>query len=76
MVKRVDSWEGSEKPKALKVYARMRNFVLTGEWKPGERLVERRLAQSFGVSRTPIRQDIAMLEVEGLIRTSPNHGAV
>lgn len=76
MVKRGNFWEGSEKPNTLKVYARMRNLILTGEWKPDERLVERRLAQSFRVSRTPVRQAIAMLEVEGLIRTTPNHGAV
>lgn len=60
---------------SLKVYMRMRRLILTGEWEPGERLVERRIAQGFGVSRTPVRQALAMLEAEGLIRILPNRGA-
>ncbi len=66
---------GSEEHGSLNVYTRMRRLILAGEWKPGERLVERRIARSFGVSRTPIRQALAMLEAEGLIGITPNRGA-
>jgi DNA-binding GntR family transcriptional regulator len=45
-----------------------------GVLKPGERLVEERLAHHLGVSRTPIREALAMLEVEGLVKSTPKKG--
>lgn len=47
-----------------------------GKLKPGERLVEVELAQKFGVSRTPIREALRQLEVEGLVVHLPRLGAV
>ena len=44
---------------------------LKGELKPGERLMELQLASKLGVSRTPIREAIRMLEQEGLAVTMP-----
>ena len=53
----------------------MRALILTGEYGPEERLVEEQLAERLGVSRTPIRQALTMLEAEGLVELAPNRGA-
>lgn len=58
------------------VFKKLRRAIITGELKPGERLVERTLAEQLGVSRTPVREAIRMLELEGLISHSPKLGAV
>jgi DNA-binding GntR family transcriptional regulator len=54
---------------------RLRALILTGEYGPEERLVEEQLAERLGVSRTPIRQALTMLEAEGLVELAPNRGA-
>ena len=48
------------------VFNTLREAILKGELKPGERLMELQLASKLGVSRTPIREAIRMLEQEGL----------
>lgn len=58
------------------VFNTLRQAILTGELKPGERLMEIHLANSLGVSRTPIREAMHMLELEGLVTMIPRRGAV
>ena len=57
------------------VFNTLREAILKGELKPGERLMELQLAAKLGVSRTPIREAIRMLEQEGLAVTIPRKGA-
>ena len=57
------------------VFHTLREAILRGELKPGERLMELQLAAKLGVSRTPIREAIRMLEQEGLAVTIPRKGA-
>lgn len=57
------------------VFHTLREAILKGELKPGERLMELQLASKLGVSRTPIREAIRMLELEGLAVTKPRKGA-
>lgn len=57
------------------VFKTLRQAILTGELKPGERLMEIHLAQKLGVSRTPIREAIRKLELEGLVTMIPRRGA-
>lgn len=57
------------------VFSTLRKSILTGELKPGERLMEIHLADKLGVSRTPIREAIHMLELEGLVTMIPRRGA-
>lgn len=57
------------------VFQTLREAILKGELKPGERLMELQLASKLGVSRTPIREAIRMLELEGLAVTIPRKGA-
>ncbi len=57
------------------VFHTLREAILKGDLKPGERLMELQLAAKLGVSRTPIREAIRMLEQEGLAVTIPRKGA-
>ena len=57
------------------VFNTLREAILKDELKPGERLMELQLASKLGVSRTPIREAIRMLEQEGLAVTIPRRGA-
>ena len=57
------------------VFNTLRKAILTGELKPGERLMEIHLANQLGVSRTPIREAIRKLELEGLVIMIPRRGA-
>ena len=57
------------------VFKTLRQGILTGELKPGERLLEMHLAQRLGVSRTPIREAMRKLELEGLVIMVPRRGA-
>lgn len=57
------------------VFNTLRNAILTGELSPGERLMEIKLADKLGVSRTPIREAIRKLELEGLVVNTPRKGA-
>ncbi|MBQ8591265.1 MAG: GntR family transcriptional regulator [Lachnospiraceae bacterium] len=57
------------------VFNTLRQGILMGELKPGERLMEIHLANKLGVSRTPIREAIRKLELEGLVIMIPRRGA-
>ena len=57
------------------VTAELRRRILTGEFAPGERLVEDRLAALLGVSRNPIREAIRVLAAEAFVEVVPRRGA-
>ena len=57
------------------VFNTLRKAILRGELKPGERLMEIQLANKLGVSRTPIREAIRKLELEGLVLMILRKGA-
>ncbi len=57
------------------VFQTLRKAILTGELEPGERLMEIQLGEKLGVSRTPIREAIRKLELEGLVIMVPRKGA-
>ncbi len=48
--------------------------ILSGQIKPGERLIETRIAEQLGVSRTTVREALLMLERQGLVETRPRRG--
>lgn len=58
------------------VLDRMREAILTGYFKSGQRLVERPLCDELGVSRTVVRETIRYLEAEGLVETLPGKGPI
>ncbi len=57
------------------VFRNLRTAILRGDFQPGERLMENQLAERMGVSRTPIREAIRKLELEGLVVMVPRKGA-
>jgi DNA-binding GntR family transcriptional regulator len=57
------------------VFNTLRQAILYGKLKPGERLMEITLANRLGVSRTPVREAIRKLELEGLVIMIPRKGA-
>lgn len=57
------------------VFNTLRQAILKGELGPGERLMEIQLAERLGVSRTPVREAIRKLELEGLVIMVPRKGA-
>jgi DNA-binding GntR family transcriptional regulator len=58
------------------VVASIREAILAGRLQPGETLVERRLAEQLGVSKTPVREALIALSAAGLVTGSPNRGCV
>ncbi len=56
------------------VFENIRSAIQSGELRPGERLMEVQLAESLGVSRTPVREAIRKLEKAGLVTISPRRG--
>lgn len=58
------------------VFTMLRQAILTGKLQPGDRLVERELAEQLGVSRTPVREALRKLELENLVTHIPRKGVV
>jgi DNA-binding GntR family transcriptional regulator len=61
---------------AAHAYAQVRAAIVEHRLHPGQRLVEQRLAEELGLSRTPVREALRMLEAEGLVVSERNRGAV
>ena len=58
-----------------KVFERLREDILSGVYKEKEELREASIGEEMGVSRTPVREALRQLELEGLVRIIPNKGA-
>jgi DNA-binding GntR family transcriptional regulator len=54
----------------------IRDMILEGKFKPGDKIPERALCEHFGVSRTPLRESLKALAAEGLVQLVPNRGAI
>ena len=67
--------EQQDMPLRDAVFLSLRKAILTGKIKQGERLTEVKLGKALGTSRTPIREAIRMLELEGLVTIVPGSGA-
>ncbi|AOY75184.1 GntR family transcriptional regulator [Clostridium formicaceticum] len=63
------------KPLRELVFQHLREAILEGKLEPGRRLMEMQLAEELGVSRTPVREAIRKLELEGLVMMVPRKGA-
>jgi DNA-binding GntR family transcriptional regulator len=71
-----DENENSLSSLRAKVFNQLQNDILNGKYQPGDSLIELRLTEELGVSRTPIREAIRQLELEGLVQSIPNKGAI
>ncbi|HOP74477.1 MAG TPA: GntR family transcriptional regulator [Bacillota bacterium] len=63
------------KPLRELVFESLREAIISGQLRPGERMMEIQLAEEMGVSRTPVREAIRKLELEGLVEMIPRKGA-
>lgn len=59
-----------------KVYDYIKQAIVNGVYKSGDRIIERELAEQLNVSRTPIREALFRLESQGLVKTLPRKGVV
>ncbi len=58
------------------IFDRIREDILNGRYATGDKLVEIKLADELGVSRTPVREALKQLELDGLVENIPNRGVV
>lgn len=70
-----DKYDNNKSLRAL-VFTKLQNDIINGKYRDGENLIETKLSEEFGVSRTPIREAITQLEFEGLVKFIPNKGAI
>jgi DNA-binding GntR family transcriptional regulator len=61
---------------SIRVSKEIEDAILSGRFKPRERLVEMDLISTFGVSRTVIREALKRLEAKGLVRSAPYRGVI
>lgn len=59
-----------------RAYLHLKDLILEGELKAGDRLVERELAEKLKISRTPIREALFRLESQGFVKTVPRKGVI
>jgi DNA-binding GntR family transcriptional regulator len=64
------------KTKNVAVYDKLRQSIIKGKLKPGQKVVMAELAKTFGLSETPVREAIRRLESEGYIDFTPHTGAI
>ncbi len=58
------------------IFERVREDILNGKYANGDKIVEAKLADELGVSRTPVREALKQLELDGLVESLPNRGVV
>ncbi|MEH7773053.1 GntR family transcriptional regulator [Bacillus velezensis] len=63
-------------PYYLQFYSQLKKMIFDGIFKPGERLNETQLAKDFGVSRSPVREAMRLLEKDGLLTADDRNGFV
>lgn len=76
MLKKIDLQKVNNNSLAGQVFKALQNDILNGVLAPGDALTEQKICDGLGVSRTPVREAISKLELEGLVRTVQNKGAV
>lgn len=58
------------------IFEKIREDILIGKYSRGEKIVEAKLAEEMGVSRTPVREALKQLELDGLVDNIPNRGVI
>lgn len=72
----MSSMDLSKNSLSNKIAERITQQIITGELKPGEKLVEYAYAEEYGTSRAPVREALYLLTIEGLVERIPRKGAV
>ena len=66
--------ETNSAPASAGVLAKLQEDILTGQMRPGEKIIEQRLCERYGASRTPVREALHQLELDGLVEYILNRG--
>ena len=74
MYKFSETIEANSAPASAGVLAKLQEDILTGQMKPGEKIIEQRLCERYGASRTPVREALRQLELDGLVEYILNRG--
>jgi DNA-binding GntR family transcriptional regulator len=61
---------------ATMIFDKIREDIINSKYQNGEKIVEAKLAEELGVSRTPVREALKQLELDGLVESMPNRGVV
>lgn len=69
-----EQYEGM--PLSTKIFNILREDILNGRYREGSKLIESKLAKELQVSRTPVREALKQLELEGIVENIPNRGAI
>jgi DNA-binding GntR family transcriptional regulator len=74
---RIEGQAGAEpgRPgRSVEIFAALKQRILQWDYPPGHRFTEEELCRSFGVSRSPVREALRMLEESGLVERAPHRG--
>lgn len=74
MYKFSETNETNSAPASAGVLARLQEDILTGQMMPGDKIIEQRLCERYGASRTPVREALRQLELDGLVEYILNRG--
>lgn len=74
MYKFSETAELNNAPVSTGLLARLAEDILTGEMRPGQKIIEQKLCEKYGVSRTPLREVLRQLETDGLVEYILNRG--
>ena len=69
-----EQYEGM--PLSTKIFNILREDILNGRYQEGSKLIESKLAKELQISRTPVREALKQLELEGIVENIPNRGAI
>ncbi len=74
----VDLFDQKKENKSLTtlIFEKIREDVLNNVYKSGEKIIEAKVAEEMGVSRTPVREALKQLELDGLVENIPNRGVI
>lgn len=75
IIQYLEDGKTGNQPLSTNLYMELQEDILTGKLKSGEKLTEQKICNEYKVSRTPVREALRQLEMDGLIENIPNRGA-
>lgn len=75
IIQYLEDGKTGNQPLSTNLYNELQEDILTGKLKPNQKLTEQKICDEYKVSRTPVREALRQLEMDGLIENIPNRGA-
>lgn len=76
MISSKNGIKGHHKTQSEEAYFKIRDAIMYGKLKPGERLIETNVCETFNIGRTPMREAIRRLQMEDYVNIIPNKGTL